>query len=212
MKKAIIFTLGLGLILSACMMPAFLQPATTPAPQVDLPASLTVVVQETLQALSTPTVMPSKPAVIVTPSATNTRPPVTPTETQNPILLTLTATLGTATVGVTPGPTTTGTLPPTETLHPRHFGTMPPRLPSGNITLINRSKAEAYISLQCTTKEGYLTIIEYPVNKMIKFKAPAGNYVYVAWVGGRQMTGVFGLSQLTDLTIKLYKDKIVIGK
>lgn len=222
MKKTIIFALGLCLILSACASAAP-QPTATPIPQVDLPATFTAMAQETLQVLPTPTVLPSNTAVIVTPSATNTQQPsATPTETQNPVLLTLTATLGMGTVDVTPGtptatdaqttPTASFSATPTETLYPRSFGTVPPKLPSGNITLLNKSKAEAYISLQCTPNGGSLTIIEYPVNKMIKFKAPACNYVYVAWVGGRQMTGHFGLGVSANLTIKLYKDKIVIGK
>jgi hypothetical protein len=228
MKKVIVFALGLSLILNACL-PAFLKPASpTPAPKVDLQATAAVAVQQTRNALPTPTIAPSDTPVIAKQSATNTQKPATPTETQNSILLTLSATLGTGTVFATPATLTVsaaGTLTtptpsimpnpfvsatPTETLHPQHYGTMPPNLPFGRITLINKSKTEAYISLQCTTNDGYVTIIEYPVDRTIEFKAPAGKFVYVAWVGGRQMTGKFGLGTADELTIKLYKDRIEI--
>jgi hypothetical protein len=88
---------------------------------------------------------------------------------------------------------------------------MPPNLPFGNITMINMSKAEAYISLQCTTREGYTTIIEYPLGgSRVSTKAPAGKYVYVASVGGKKITGNFRLDKLQDLTLIIYKDRIEI--
>jgi hypothetical protein len=73
------------------------------------------------------------------------------------------------------------------------------------------SKAEAYISLQCTTNDGYVTIIEYPVGgSTVNTSAPAGRYVYVAWVGGQKFTGNFKLGKLQDLTIIMYKDRVAI--
>jgi hypothetical protein len=226
MKKTLFPALGLTLLLSACI-PAFLQPTASPAPQVDLNATADVLVQASLEALQTPTSAPSNTPVVITPTSTNTVVPVTPSETQNPALLTLTATLGTGTVTTNTTITPTGTLPsptptatpnlavsitPSTTLHPRYYGTLPPALPSGRITLINKSKAEAYISLQCTTKDGYTTIIEYPVEGWLEVKAPAGKYIYVAWVGGRKMSGDFRLDTAEELTIRLYKDKITVGK
>ena len=54
------------------------------------------------------------------------------------------------------------------------------------------SKTDAYISLQCTTNDGYVTVIEYPLGgSRVEHSAPAGQYVYVAWVGGRKFTGSF---------------------
>jgi hypothetical protein len=225
MKKTFAFLLGLSMTLSACM-PGFLQPTASPAPTADMQATSAVLAQATLQALPTPTVAPSNTPVIATPSVTNTLPPTaTPTETVNPVFLTLTATLGTGTAPVTPSLTPTGTLAtstpsttpnpfygltPTETLHPQHYGTMPPNLPFGKVTLVNKSKVEAYISLQCTTKEGYVTIIEYPVQGTVEAKAPAGNYIYVAWVGGRKMEGKFGLDKSGEVTIRIFKDRIEV--
>jgi len=219
MKKTLFLAMGLSWVLSACM-PAFLQPTANPAPPVDLNATAAVLVTASLGALPSPTIEPSNTPVVTTATSADTPvPPVTPSETQ-----TLTATIG---MSDTPTLTPAGTLPtqtpsatlnpvlnatPSTTPHPQHFGTMPPFLPFGTIKLINRSKAEAYISLQCTTKEGFVTIIEYPVRGPVDVKAPAGKYIFVAWVGGREMVGNFSLDKSGELTIKLYKDKVVVGK
>ena len=212
MKKLFFLVTVLSLILSSCL-PAILQPQATAAPVLveNLEATAAVLSQQTLQALPTLTLAPSMTMtpVVMTPTETPTQ--ATPTETTNPILLTLTATLGTGTVAVggetsllgTPGTltvTNTGTLPVTTTpsatpnpainitltgtAHPQHSGTMPPNLPYGEITLINSSKAEVYISLRCVTKDDYVTIIEYPVKKIITTNAPA-RAVYLCGLGGR---------------------------
>ncbi len=62
---------------------------------------------------------------------------------------------------------------------------MPPNLPFGELKLINKSKAEVYISLRCVTKDDFVTIIEYPVKGIVTTRALAGQYTYVA-LGGRQ--------------------------
>ena len=228
MKKMLLIVTGLSLTLSACL-PAFLQqPTANPAPAVDMNATAAVLVQASLEALPSATVPPSNTPVVTTATSTLTPVLVTPTETQNPALLTLTATLGAGTVTATPGTstaTTVGSLPtstftpiisfnivttPTGTDHPRFYGTQPPALAFGSITLINKSKADVYISLQCTTKDGYTTIIEYPVKTSIEVNAPAGKYLYVAWVGGKQMVGNFGLDKHQQLSIKIYKDHLEI--
>ncbi|MBV5336993.1 MAG: hypothetical protein J0653_03155, partial [Deltaproteobacteria bacterium] len=118
---------------------------------------------------------------------------------------------------------TAGTLPFTATLNPaisvtpsgtphyQYYGTMPPNLPSGKISLSNMSKAEAYISMQCTTVDGYVTIIEYPVGgSRVDAIVPAGRYVYVAWVGGKKFNGSFKLSKSQDLIVRMYKDRVEI--
>jgi hypothetical protein len=133
----------------------------------------------------------------------------------------LTATLGAGTVTLTAGPA--GTLPftatsnpaigltPTGTAHYQYYGTMPPNLPSGKISLSNMSKVDAYISMQCTTIDGYETVIEYPLGgSRVNTSAPAGQYVYVAWIGGRKFSGTFKLGKLQDMTIRMYKDRVEI--
>ena len=222
MKKIFFLLIALCLTLSACIPAVFQPDAASPVPisEADLQATVAIQVQQTLQSLPSPTLAPSNTAVLAA-TATPTQATPTPAETQNPILLTLTATLGTGTViaeipvSGTPGTSTVTPNPaisaaPTETLHPRHYGTMPPNLPYGQIMLVNSSRAEVYISLQCTTKDGYVTIIEYPVGRRVKTNAPAGRYVYVAWVGGVKIVGKFGLDKFQDLTLTIYKDRVEI--
>ena len=216
-------------------MPAFLQtqPAPNPAPavEVDVQATVAMSVQQTLESLPTPTLAPTDTPVVMT--ATGTFTPtstftVTPTQSTPTVTGTITgatatknASTPTGTVIVTVG--TVGTLPftstpnpafsatPTATNHFQYYGTMPPNLPSGTVWLKNASKAEGYISLQCTTSDGYVTVIEYPVgHSVVKASAPAGSYVYVAWVGGKKFTGKFRLSKLGEATITMYKDKVTV--
>jgi hypothetical protein len=87
---------------------------------------------------------------------------------------------------------------------------LPPAVPFNRITLINKSKAEAYISLQVTMPDGKFSIIEYPVEGSVEIKSPVGQYLYVAWVGGRKMVGNFRMVAGDDLQITLYKDRIVV--
>jgi hypothetical protein len=226
MKKIIPLLAAFCLVLSACLPEAFQPQAPSPAPAVseaDLQATVAVQVQQTLQSLPTPTLVPTNTAVVMTATSvpTQTQAPPTLTPTQIQPALTATTVPGTITVTLTVG--AAGTLPftatpnpafsatPGEDLHYQYYGTMPPSLPSGKIWLSNMSKAEAYISLQCTTKEGYVTVIEYPVGgSTVSASAPAGNYVYVAWVGGKKFTGSFKLVKSQDITIRMYKDRVEI--
>lgn len=88
---------------------------------------------------------------------------------------------------------------------------MPPNLPSGSVALYNKSKADAYISLQCATIDGYVTVVEYPVGgSTVGAKVPAGEYVYVAWIGGKKFTGSFKLGKFQDRRIYMYKDRVEV--
>lgn len=217
-----------GLMLSACL-PTLSQPPEYPTPfsELDLQATAAVLSQLTLEALPSSTVPPSETAVINTPSHTPTEP--TATETVNPALLTLTATLlaGTPTeetqVGVTgtpsaqngmdaPSVTAVSSTRGATTPQPLSHGTLPPALPAGTISLFNKAQVDVYISLRCVTKDGYVTILEYPVKKNFNAAAPAGNYTYIAWVGGRQFDGSFALEKDGFITITFFKDRINIKK
>ncbi len=219
MKK--IFLMGMALVLALCACGQTTQQpeataAVPSASEPDLQATVESSVQQTLEAFPTPTPLPTSTVAFSTPTPTATKP--TSTQTQNSALLTLTATLSTpaATTG-TPGAsassvTVNPAFTPTAvgTLHYQYYGTMPPRLPSSRITITNKSKSEAYISLQCTTSEGYETIIEYPVPGRVEANFPIGKYVYVAWVGGRKITGKFSLDRNHDLVINIFKDHLEI--
>lgn len=104
----------------------------------------------------------------------------------------------------------TGTVTPAATAQVLIHGTMPPAVPYGQITLLNMSKADAYISLQCTTLGGQETIMEYPVKGNIRENSPAGNYLYVLWVGGKKIVGTFHLDRSQELQLTIYKDEVRI--
>jgi hypothetical protein len=151
------------------------------------------------------------------PLPTETSPPADtpqPTATSAPATATTDTTATFTTVPTQPNETITATgtavpAAPTETLHPRFYGTQPPNVPFGHLQLANKSKAEVYVSLQCTTDDEQLIILEYPVYGVIKVSAPIGYYVYVAWVGGRKFTGHFTLTRAGNIVIRFYKDKVI---
>ena len=215
MKRTVALVLGMGLLLSACIptLPQ-LQPPTE-APVIDMQATDAAMAQtqaaETLNALPTSTLEPATDTP--EPTATDTELPTataTVTETLTPDPNVTPTQTNTATVTGTPPTATQFVATATETLHPRFFGTLPPTIPYGKVKLVNKSKAEAYISLQCTTIDGYTTILEYPVYGRMKVSAPAGKYTYVAWVGGRQYQGSFSLGKGGEVEITIGKGKITV--
>lgn len=147
--------------------------------------------------VASPTLVPSDtPAASFTPVTDLTTTPVTATLAQGNITSTATLVAGQVTA--------------IWTLAVRKYGTQPPLVPFSHITLINKAKAEAYISLHVDLPEGGNSVIEYPVKGTIKIEAPVGFYSYVAWVGGNKMVGNFRLRHDDDLTITLYKDQVTI--
>lgn len=104
--------------------------------------------------------------------------------------------------------------PPTPTPEPSvplSYGSAPRGTPEASITLSNKSNAQVYVSLQGTTRDDTSIIDEYPVGKILKVKEPIGWYVYVAYVGGKEFTGTFNLTNGADLTITCYGDKVVVN-
>lgn len=208
-------------VLGACGLIPTTAPNTSPA--VDVAGTVDAVaktsVAQTLTALPTftsaPVTQTSTPP-IAGPSNTTTTDTSTPT--LAPPAPNLTTTLDTATSApISPTFTPTATIasaPGAATLTPTlgilTYGTLPPAVPYTTVILVNKSKTQAYISLQVTTAQGGPTIIEYPVERSVKIKAPIGYYLYVAWVGGNKMVGNFQLRQNDELTITLFKDKVVI--
>jgi hypothetical protein len=217
MKNFILSIVALTFAVSACALPSLTSPAIEPSPVVDAQATIDSVVQtseaQTLAAQPTATVAP----VIVTETATreSTATVITDTSTPAPNLTTTpaTATLGALDLTVAPTATATsslGSITVTPTLGILKYGTLPPAVPWGRITLINKSRAQAYISLQNYPPTDKVAILEYPVEKQVEVEAPLGYYFYVVWVGGRQITGSFKLHKNEELTITIYKDKVEI--
>jgi len=214
--KKFALTVVAALLLGACLP---FTPTPNPGPTVDIAGTVDAAaktsVAQTLTALPTvvsapitqtptPPILPPGP----TPSETSTSSPtpdltITPaTATSAPANSTFTPT---STIASAPGAATL-----TPTLGILTYGTLPPAVPYATVILVNKSKTQAYISLQVTTVQGGPTIIEYPVEGTVKILAPVGQYLYVAWVGGRKMVGEFRLRGTDELTIALFKDKVVI--
>jgi len=224
MRKTVV-VLGsiFSLLLGACL-PIF-NSTPGPGPTVDAAgtsdALFKTAVAQTLTAQPTlpPVAFVTSTAVVSVASPTS---PATlaPTEIQSftplPDLTTTpaTATLGPATpTGVAANGTPTlvpGQVTAIWTLAIRKYGTLPPAVPFTRVNLVNKANAEAYISLQVTMNDGKYSIIEYPVEGTIRIDAPVGSYLYVAWVGGNKMVGNFRLHQNDEVSIILYKDKVVI--
>jgi hypothetical protein len=205
------------LLLTAACLPFTPAPPPPASPVVDnagtAESMLKTAIAQTLTAL--PSGTPS-PVVSSATSTTTSMPEVLPseTETMTAAPAPLDPTLAAAATGTfqvfTSTPFPAGFPTTTHTPAVLTYGTLPPAVPFAYVTLVNRAKTQAYISLQVTTAEGGPTIIEYPVRGRVKFQAPVGQYLYVAWVGGRKMVGEFRLHQEDDLEILLYRDRIEV--
>jgi hypothetical protein len=219
--KRIILVVGLVFSLGACLP---FSVVTNPTPAVDVAATnqanLQTSVAQTLTAQPTFTSVPPSPTleVLATPGPAFTDTPAeSPTAViaDTPVASTTfdVATATNATSGsdsLTAAPAlAAGQVTATWTLAVRTYGTLPPRVSFAHITLINKAKAEAYISLHVDL-DGSNTVIEYPVKGTVSIQAPLGFYRYVAWVGGREMVGEFRLKKDQDLTIILYKDRVEV--
>ncbi len=219
-KTVVVLTAIFALLLSACL--PNLTPTPGTGPTVDTAGTSDALFKTAVA--QTLTAQPTLPPVSVTDTATvpvaspvlssTDTPTATFTSVPNLTTTPATATGGPTATGLAIG-TSTATLAagqsvPTWTPGVRTYGTLPPAVPFNRITLINKAKAEAYISLHVDLLNGSNTVIEYPVEGTIKIKAPVGPYSYVAWVGGRKMIGTFRLTAGDDITIILYKDRVVI--
>jgi hypothetical protein len=221
MNKAVL-SIVLLLLTAACLPLTPAPPAPTVVSNIDnagtADAMLKTAIAQTLAVLPTNTPLP--PVNTATSPATSTLellPSLTPdiarTATQEAIDSAQLASTGTfEAITSTPLSATfpAGSATTTHTPAVLTYGTLPPAVPYAYITLVNRAKTQAYISLQVVTAQGGPTIMEYPVRGRIRVEAPVGQYLYVAWVGGRKMVGEFRLHREDDLEIFLYRDRIEI--
>jgi hypothetical protein len=218
--KRVLLLVAFVLSLGACL-PFPIPNVGNPTPTVDIAATnqanLETSVALTLTAQPTPSPVPPTPTtenLFITPSPLASDTPEA-SETAADILdtpapsSTFEVPTTTDISGTLPAPVAVGQVTATWTLAVRTYGTLPPLVPFGHITLINKAKAEAYISLHVDL-DGSNTVIEYPVDGTRSIQAPAGYYRYVAWVGGREMVGEFRLKRDQDLSIVLYRDRVAI--
>ena len=217
MKKTFILILSLLIFSTACLPVAA---PTAANPEVDLQATIDSIVQtaaaQTLAAQPTSTNAPATDTGTPIMASPSTDITITVSNTPAPNLTTtpVTATNGpSGNPNITSTPTTgtsAGEITLTPTLGVLTYGTLPPAVPSSTVYLVNKSKAQAYISLQLSDTEAKGAILEYPVQNTVKIKAPIGNYLYVVWVGGKKLTGTLKVRKNNDLSITIYKDKVVI--
>lgn len=223
-KTAVVLCSVLALSLAACQN--VFTPTAAPGPTIDSAATSDALFRTAVA--QTLTAQPTATLVLVedTPTLPVESPTLPPTEV---LPATFTATLpadGSATPATATFDVATATAGPPDsaptatlavgqvtavwTLAVRKYGTLPPAVPFSQVTLVNKAKTEAYISLQVTMPDGQYSIIEYPVEGSIKIQAPVGSYLYVTWVGGRKMVGDFRLRHDQDLTITLYRDRVEV--
>jgi hypothetical protein len=221
MKKAVL-SIALILLMAACLPLTPAPPAPPVVTNVDNAGTaegmLKTAIAQTLAVLPTNTPLPPvNTATSTVLSGPEFLPSLTPdiaqTATQAAIQTAQYASTGTFEVFTsTPLQATLPSGPATTTHTPAvlTYGTLPPAVPFAYVTLVNRAKTQAYISLQVVTTEGGPTILEYPVHGRIRVQAPVGQYLYVAWVGGRKMVGEFRLHREDDLEIFLYRDRVEV--
>lgn len=224
MKKILILTLVAVIASSCSVLGTGQNPA--PASNIDTQATINAIVQtsavRTMAAQPSPTTAPpTETGTPVVASSPTTEPMIEATTdaTSSTTIPNLTTTPATATAGtelptytlsVTETPSLLGAPTLTPTLGILKYGTLPPAVPSAKVTIYNKSKAQAYISLQNYKKDQEPAILEYPVKKEVKLNAPLGHYLYVVWVGGRKIVGEFTLLKEDDITITIYKDRVEI--
>jgi hypothetical protein len=211
--KRVLLLVAVVLSLGACLpFPNIVNPTATVDIAATNQANLQTSVALTLTAQPTLSPVPVTDTATL-PEASPTFPATDTPLPADPLLNNLTTTPETATSvpdTLTATPVLAAAQPTaTWTLAVRTYGTLPPQVPFGHITLINKAKAEAYISLHVDL-DGSNTVIEYPVQGTRSIQAPTGSYRYVAWVGGREMVGEFRLKRDQDLTIVLYRDRVEI--
>ena len=225
-KIAVVLVSMVALLFGACSQIPGLGPNPATSPTIDTTAisdalfqtavAQTLTARPTLPAASPVVATTDTPTLVASPTLPPTETPVasqtfTPavdlsaaaTGTGNVVTATFGPALPTATLAV-------GQVTEIPTLTIRLYGTLPPAVPFSQVTLINKARTEAYISLQVTMPDGTYSILEYPVEGRVEIKAPIGSYLYVAWVGGRKMVGEFKLKHNDDLSIILYRDHIEV--
>jgi hypothetical protein len=220
MKKTVLVLVSLiALLFGACSQIPGLTPTPGTGPTINPGDQFNTAVAQTLTARPTLPSIPvtdtatpvntETPTLVASPVLPNTDTPTAVGPTLTPVI-DISATSITATGNVPTATNLPANVTPIWTLAVRTYGTLPPAVPFSQVTLINKANTEAYISLQVTMPDGQYSILEYPVEGKIRIEAPVGSYLYVAWVGGRKMVGEFRLSNNDDLSITLYRDRVVI--
>jgi hypothetical protein len=100
-----------------------------------------------------------------------------------------------------------GTTTPIESVS---LGKLPPNPIYKPVHIQNGSGKQVDITLDCTTNKGRQIILEYNNVKNLFTDIPEGNYVYVIFVGGRQLTGGFSFMTAPKLFITIYQERVAV--
>ena len=201
MRRATAYCLVLvcGLSLASCVpnLPALLPPTPIPSTQL-VDSSPTAQATPGITSSPTATLAPANPVSTAIPftaiptfTPTGSPPPLAPvTDTGTP---------------PTMEPTSTATV-----LESISLDKLPPGTLYKRVRIRNRSHSQMNISLHCTTLQGLQTVLEYANVRNLSIQAPDGNYIYVVYAGGRQMSGSFSLLSVPSVTITVYADTVTV--
>jgi hypothetical protein len=219
-RRLAFIVLILSVTLSACM--SGLSPISAGNSQATAMVLAGTMAAQTMASLPTQTAVssntPPPPTFTVTVAPNETEaPPDTATSTpeatgtaDTAVTATGSAT-GAVTISTVPN-TVVGTITATSTLTPGPllWGTVPPSVPYGRVTLVNLTNEMVYISFHCTIENGLTSYLEYPVYARITVSIPTGACHYIAWVKGQQFTGDVHIKKFEEYTFTFKKTKIFI--
>jgi hypothetical protein len=159
----------------------------------------------------------AQPASRLSPSPSAQAPSATPVSTYTPTYTPIPTLTATGAGAVTTTATATAVSPsPTQLTASATAGEsisldkLPRDTVYKHVGVENRSRSQMDISLHCTTIHGLQTVLEYSNVKRLSLQAPEGDYVYVVYVGGRQIVGSFSLLHVPSVTITVYSDRVTI--
>ena len=223
MKRLALASLVLFLAMMAC------SPFAIPLSAADSQATSMALIetQAALTMAAKPTLVPSNTpqptaTMLVPPSATSTS---APTETSTATLEgaasaspTVTVEGSTTTPSATASPTASatatfsGTITATLTFTPGAliYGTIPPEVPYGYVTLKNLSNDMVYIAFRCAMTNGLTSLLEYPVYSVVKEKMPTGVCQWTAFVKNQEFKGELHVKKFEEYTFTFKPKKVTV--
>ncbi len=174
-------------------------PALPGQTAIQSPASTPTAGSQPISAATATSTVTSSPEPSLTPT-------LAPTPTFTPIP-TFTPTSGPVVVTGTPNAVVNLTVVPGESVS---LDKLPANTIYEVIVINNQSGTQVDISLHCTTIHGLQTVLEYNHVKHLIIQAPQGYYVYVAYVGGKMLSGGFSFLTQSKRSITIYRDRVVI--
>lgn len=225
MKRLALASLVLFLAMMAC------SPFAAPISAADSQATSKALIdtQVALTMAAKPTREPTRTSVptatlLIPPSDTSTSVPSetsTATVTADGTMsetptLTVTTEGPTATPSATVSATATfsGTVTATFTFTPGvlTYGTIPPEVPYGYVTLKNLTNDMVYIAFRCAMTNGLTSLLEYPVYSVVKEKLPTGSCQWTAFVKNQEFKGELRVKKFEEYTLTFKPNKVIVTR